>query len=333
MRDRERTVMSAGPWVGEGRAVPVDGRTPSEAIAAVGADWLVEKRPMHFDAVTGVNSDGTPHVVRVDVPKHNAVVRADTDECIGVTGNRVHTVLQNTDHGRFADEVGLPVDLVGTWKDGAGLFVQQRFGRDLAIGSDRLRPYVLSTNVHNGTGGFTVSLLGHRPPCDNMFPMAHRDALVRWSFRHTAVIGDRVRSAAVTLKRAATYFEALEQRGRELLAVPMTGRDFERVLDRLVPMPEITVNSDGTTEPASARAVTMAEKRRDEVRGIYRSDMVGDDIRPTAWGVVQTFHTDYVWGREAKGRSQAARQIANVADGAAVDYVARVEAAVLAVAS
>jgi hypothetical protein len=213
---------------------------------------------------------------------------------------------------------------MGPWKNGAGLLIQSHLGRELTIGPDKLQPYILSGNAHDGSSALFVSLMVHRFECDNMLSWLQKNAKVRWAIRHTQTMEYRMAEAARVLSKAATFFDEFEEHGRVLLDQDFSAAKFALLVDRMVPVPEGKVLADGSYKAPSARSVTVAERRREELHAIYRSDLVGD-IAPTRWGALQTFSTDDLWSRQARGRDHLTAQMERVADGRSATYLARVE--------
>lgn len=334
VKDESRKVLTDGPWIGAGTRIPMDGRSGAEALELAGMDFLVDKRPILFERATGMNDDGTMRVELDTITDHVAVCRVDTDECLGVVGSRVHKTLQNYEHVEFADAMSnaAPINLIAPWKNGAGMIVQSHLARDIVIGPMKVQPYILSSNAHDGSASLVAAMVGHVFACDNMHSQTMKGAPVRWTIRHTQSMGDRMKMAAATLRKAGQYWDRFEEHGRELLAMKMTPAQFSQILDTLMPIPQGKTKQDGTYVPPSPRSMTVAERKREEVRGIYASSMVGD-LQGTALGVIQAYGAWDLWSRGSRGRSHLVSQVERVTDGRSTDYLSRVEREVMRVTS
>ena len=324
--DSLRSVATDGPWIGLGHRIKMDGTSAVESLQRVGMDWRCDKREMSYPIESGINPDGTVHVSTNKVPNKVAVVRTDTDECLGVVGDRVHHVIQNEEHAEFADHLAgsAPVNFIGPWKDGAGLIIQSHLGRELTIGPDKLQPYILSSNAHDGSAALAVNLIAHRFACDNMMAWLQKNTKIRWTIRHTQTMEYRMGEAARVLSKAAVFFDRFEEHGRELVSQTMSAKQFTELVDRMLPIPTGETSKDGTYVPPSARSLTVAERRREEVHAIYRGEMVGE-VHGTRWGALQAFSTDYLWSMQSRGRDPLTAQMERVADGRSATYLARVE--------
>ena len=124
--------------------------------------------------------------------------------------------------------------------------------------------------------------------CDNTRNMAHADAaksgqIVR--VKHSKNSGMKLNDARDALQIVTTMNEEFASEIEHLLDWKITDKDFEKLLDGVVPAVEAG-DSKG-----SKRSSTMRTKKREEIITLYRSDERCSPWRDTAFGALQAFNT------------------------------------------
>jgi phage/plasmid-like protein (TIGR03299 family) len=285
------------------RIVPAEAREAAAMIAAADLDWRVEQHRLEAVVEREYQS------ARVPVPRHVANVRSDTRAVLGVVGEG-YEPLQNaaafafcdtiTDSGR-AHWIG-----AGATHGGARVHALMRLDREIKIGDaegEDVLPLLCFRNGHDGGLAVTVSVLPFRLACLNGMLLPVEGAERTWKARHTANVEGKLADARRTLGIAWRYYDQLERLGARLIRERMDGREFERFLVRLVPLPE--PKPDATD---GGRAVRNAERVREAIRTAYRAAPDLENVRGTQWGALQavTAYVDHVQPtRKRAGRTEA----------------------------
>src|SRR5262249_4720536 len=96
-----------------------------------------------------------------------------------------------------------------------------------------------------------------------------------------------------------TYYEEFEQIGNKLVNQVFTTADFERFLEKLVPMPQ---------KDSTDRKVANVMEVRGHIGGIWRSaDNLGN-IRNTKWAALQAVAEYADFGRPLRGKDDLAEK-------------------------
>ena len=306
IREAERPLWLGQTGAGWGELVhsvnPDEAQDAASMIAAAGLDWTVEQYPL--EAIVQDESES----VRVPVPRHVANVRSDSGAVLGVVGAG-YAPLQNrsafafcdaiTDSGR-AHWIG-----AGSTRGGARVHALMRLDREVRIGGaegEEVLPLLCFRNGHDGGLAVTVSVAPFRLACLNGMLLPLEGAERTWKTRHTAKVEATLADARRTLGIAWRYYDQLEQLGGRLLRQRLDGREFERFLARLVPLPEPAPDAS-----EGGRAVRNVERVREAIRTAYRAAPDLDQIRGTRWGALQavTAYVDHVQPtRRTAGRTQ-----------------------------
>lgn len=204
------------PWHGLGTEV-AEAPESKEALRLAGLDWKVRQEPIY----TGANE-------RVEGYKANV---RDTDrKTLGVVTDR-YKVIQNEEAFAFTDELlgeGVRYETAGSLQEGKKVWLLARLPHEYIITGDRISPYLLFSNTHDGSGAVRVALTPIRVVCQNTLNLALRTARRSWSMIHTGNIQQKMDEAKDTLLRAETYMDEL---GKELEALRMKKMTDQKVLD------------------------------------------------------------------------------------------------------
>lgn len=204
------------PWHGLGTEV-AEAPESKEALRLAGLDWKVRQEPIY----TGDNE-------RVEGYKAN--VRDKDRKTLGVVTDR-YKVIQNEEAFAFTDELlgeGVRYETAGSLQEGKKVWLLARLPHEYIITGDRISPYLLFSNTHDGSGAVRVALTPIRVVCQNTLNLALRTARRSWSMIHTGNIQQKMDEAKDTLLRAETYMDEL---GKEFEALRMKKMTDQKVLD------------------------------------------------------------------------------------------------------
>lgn len=275
-------------WHGMGNVVPADVVTAEEAITLGGLDWEVTQEPIFVELP---QRGWFGQHQRVQIPEYVANVRSTDLKVLGVVGQN-YVPVQNRGAFSFMDTLLASGDAkyhtVGSLKGGKRIWLLARLNRDILIGgeeSERIAPFVLLCNGHDGSMGLIVVVTPVRVVCWNTLSMALANAKRMWYTKHTKNVLDRVelaQDAADTLGLSYRFFDQLEAVGNKLIMEPMATNEFEGMLKRLIPLPRKKDDTD-----VGGRAFRSREEARQVILNIFRSEPNLANIRGTKWAAVQ----------------------------------------------
>lgn len=298
-------------WHGHGTVV--DGvMTTQEAFVKSGLDWPggVEKRALWVGA-EHVDENAVPaSMLRTiaaplsgeEVPEHSgrecwevlpepilvpdkhAVIRVMDNAVLGVVGDQ-YQVVQNVKMFNFLDALTTGEGSAARWESAGSL----RGGRqvwallnlpdsEITVGrGDKLLPYLLVTNAHDGSAACRVIPTTVRVVCMNTLQAAvagtFKDLTV--TIRHSGDISSKIADAQMMLARAGEMFEALGRLANQMDSMRVTKDTYAQIVEDLFPTPEDDAAPATKTRVENQRAL-LSQAVREEVKLLPSPDM-------TAW--------------------------------------------------
>lgn len=214
------------PWHGQGTRVE-EAPTSEEAIRLAGLDWGVEQSPIYL-------ADGT------EIEGSFANVRSSDNKPLGIVGNK-YKIVQNMEAFAFTDELlgeGVRYETAGSLKDGKIIWLLARMPEQIEILGDKVDPYMVFTNTHDGSGAVRVAMTPVRVVCNNTLNMALRNAKRTWSARHTGSISTKLDDAIETLGFANAYLNETKRTFEELYKVKVSEFNLYKMVSNLIPIDE-----------------------------------------------------------------------------------------------
>lgn len=245
------TMFSSGrqvPWHNLGIIVE-DAPTSADAIRLAGLDWEVNQEPIYL-------ANGT------EIKGRYANVRSSDGSPLGIVGDK-YKIVQNTDAFAFTDALlgeGVKYETAGSLKDGKVIWLLARMPEDIEILGDKVAPYMVFTNTHDGSGAVRVTMTPIRVVCNNTLNAAMRGAKRVWSARHTGSITSKLDDAMQTLQFAKSYIDATKETFEELHKVKISDFRLYRMVHDLVPI----------TDDMSERQKTNQTRVRDDILLRYK---------------------------------------------------------------
>ena len=186
------------PWDGLGKEIK--GAVSSrDAIKLAGLDWKVVQRVV-VDKKTNI-----------EIPNWKANVRDIDNQCLGMVTGR-YQIVQNEEAFAFTDSLlgeGVTYETAGSLNGGKRVWMLAKLeGRDLA--GEKIDPYLVFTNSHDGKGSVRVAMTPIRVWCSNTLNLALRKAQRQWSCTHTGDIGGKLEDARQTIMNSEKYLGALK---------------------------------------------------------------------------------------------------------------------------
>lgn len=236
------------PWHGLGIIVK-EAPTSADAIRLAGLDWSVVQEPIY----TNFN--------RV-VEGYRANVRSSDRKVLGVVSDR-YKVVQNVDAFSFTDELlgkGVRYETAGSLQEGKKVWLLARLPREYIIAGERISPYLVFSNTHDGSGSVKVSITPVRVVCNNTLNLALGTAKRSFSMIHTGNIQDKIQEAKDTLFLAEEYMDCLGVEFERLRRQKITDAQVKEYIESLLPMEK---------DPTPIQSKNIIRLREDMMRRYY----------------------------------------------------------------
>lgn len=214
------------PWHGLGTKV-MEAPTSKEALSLSELDWKVEQEPIYTE--TGNLISGFKANVR------------DTDQKIlGVVTDR-YKVIQNEEAFAFTDELlgeGVRYETAGSLQGGRKVWLLAHMPHEYIIAGERISPYLVFSNTHDGSAAIRVAITPIRVVCNNTLNLALNTAKRSWSTIHTGDIKSKLEEAKNTLFMANTYMDELGKEFENLRKKKLTDKQVMEYIELLIPLDE-----------------------------------------------------------------------------------------------
>jgi len=212
------------PWHGLGTRVEV-APTSADALKMAGLDWEVLQESIYTDAGDKIAG-------------YKANVRSTDKKVLGVVTDR-YKVIQNAEAFEFTDTLlgnGVRYETAGSLAEGKKVWLLARLPREYIIGGERISPYLVFSNTHDGSGAVRVAVTPIRVVCNNTLNLALDTAKRSWSMVHTGDIKGKIQEAKDTLFMAEEYMDNLGREFERLRKVQMTDEQVKEYIELLLPL-------------------------------------------------------------------------------------------------
>ena len=212
------------PWHGLGVVVK-EAPTSEEALRLAGLDWNVVQEPIY-----------TPFREKIEGFKAN--VRDSDRKVLGVVSDR-YKVVQNVEAFSFTDELlgqGVRYETAGSLSGGKRVWLLARLPREYIIAGERISPYLVFSNTHDGSGSVKVAVTPVRVVCNNTLNLALETAQRSFSMVHTGNISDKITEARDTLFKAESYMDRLGAEFEQLHQQKVTDAEVQKYIELLIPL-------------------------------------------------------------------------------------------------
>ena len=217
------------PWHGLGTKV-MEAPASEEALKIAGLDWKVLQEPIY-----------TMGKEQIEGFKVNV---RDTDRrVLGVVSDR-YKIVQNQEAFSFTDELlgeGVRYETAGSLQKGRKVWLLARMPHEYIISGERITPYLVFFNSHDGSGAIKAALTPIRVVCQNTLNLALSTAKRSWSMIHTGNIQGKIQEARDTLFMAEKYMDSLGKEFENLRKKKLSDRQVQEYIEILLPI------EDGST--------------------------------------------------------------------------------------
>lgn len=214
------------PWHGLGTMV-AEAPNSKDALRLAGLNWKVLQEPVYTENKELIQG-------------YKANVRDTDRKVLGVVTDR-YKVIQNEEAFAFTDTLlgeGVRYETAGSLQEGRRVWMLARLPREFIIGGERISPYMVFSNTHDGSGAVKTALTPIRVVCNNTLNLALRTAKRSWSMIHTGDISGKIEEAKNTLLLADEYMTALGQEFENLRKIKLSEKQVLDYIKSLLPMEE-----------------------------------------------------------------------------------------------
>lgn len=212
------------PWHGLGTMV-AESPTSAEALRLAGLDWNVVQE----DVLTPFHEA---------IPGYKANIRDTDRKVLGVVTDR-YKVVQNTEAFEFTDALlgeGVRYETAGSLQEGRKVWLLAHLPHEYIINGEKISPYLVFSNTHDGSGSVKVAITPIRVVCNNTLNLALATAQRSFSMVHTGDIKEKMKEAKDTLFMADEYMQELGKEFEELRRKKLSDADVNSYIEILLPM-------------------------------------------------------------------------------------------------
>ena len=229
---------------------------------------------------------GTP-IKRVRLSEWQAIGRDDTHEVFRVfkSGYSIHQYREwlLTTVANLVDD-SLAVASAGLLQNGGVAWVSIELPENIDTPAGfSIRPQLLATTSHNGSLATTFKMTATAVVCDNTLSWGLSNSGQMFKARHSKHSGFKLQTAREALDLVHVAGDDVVTAIDKLSNVTISDLQFERIVNKLVPMPSLATSNQA--------GVTRAENKQDRLRSLWQSDHRVKPWRNTALGVVQATNT------------------------------------------
>lgn len=214
------------PWHGLGVRVE-ESLNSEDALRTAGLGWKVKQQ----DIMT---------LDLKEIQGYKANVREDNDTVLGVVTDR-YKVVQNEEAFAFTDSLishGVTYETAGALSEGRRIWILAKLPDVYTLADERVDPYIVFSNSHNGTGAIKAAMTPVRVVCQNTLNLALNDAKRIWTTIHTGDIKQKLDEARSTLLLAGQYMGALSREVADMSLIRLTDKKVMQFIDELIKMPD-----------------------------------------------------------------------------------------------
>jgi len=272
----------------------------------------VRRRLFDWEALEGTveSSIITPEgVTRVADPTRKAIVRSDTKRILGIfkSGYQIHEydrwLINNVENLLDAD---LAIGSAGLLSGGAQAWVQIEMKDTLDVQGVEFRPFLTAATSMDGTMATQYVTGAQVVVCDNTLSTAvgvnaSEKFKVKHSSRSLNKIGDVREALGIIHTVADDFTEQVDM----LIDQTVTEMQMEQFLDEWAP-----------NDAMSARAQTMASRKRSDIWQLWNHDERVSPWKNTAYGVLAAVNTYGHHFQPVRNATRAERNAHNAITGA-----------------
>ena len=214
------------PWHGLGKRVN-EALNSKAALTEAGLDWNVIQVPIYTETKELIEG-------------YKANVRDTDRQVLGVVTDR-YKIVQNQEAFAFTDELlgeGVRYETAGSLQGGRKVWLLAHLPHEYIISGERISPYLVFFNSHDGSGAIKAAITPIRVVCQNTLNLALSTAKRSWSMIHTGDIKGKMQEAKDTLFMAEKYMDSLGKEFETLRRKKLTDQQVLEYIEILLPLEE-----------------------------------------------------------------------------------------------
>ena len=122
--------------------------------------------------------------------------------------------------------------------EGKRVWILAKLPNEYIVRGDRISPYMVFSNTHDGSGAIRVAITPIRVVCNNTLNLALNTAKRSWSTIHTGDIKSKLEEAKNTLFMANAYMDELGREFENLRQKKLTDKQVMDYIELLIPLDE-----------------------------------------------------------------------------------------------
>lgn len=260
--------------------------TAEDCLTDGGLDYQVITKPMTIEMPPLAGQEGSQSIV---VPDKYATVRTDTNQVLGVVGNR-YKVIQNSQAFTFFDAItggGEAIyETAGALGNGERIFISAKMPNYVTIDGtdDATEFYVLLTSSHDGNGSIKAIVTPIRVVCANTLSFALQNNINCVNIRHTSSAEANLKEAHRVLGITNLYAEEMNGLLNHMNSIKVSDAEAKEVINQLFPAKE-----DG-------EVTTRTQNLRNQLFEGYMTGTGQEGIIGTGYGLMQgvTYFTSHL---------------------------------------
>ena len=280
-------------WVQAGTAV--NAGSASEAAKQAGLDWTVSDKPLFAEIEpASIDMHGVSQALYKQVTNRNAMVRNDTNEIIGVVGDK-YKIVQNMEVfsalDTLVDSGDARYTAAGEYNNGANIWMVMELPVGVQVANDPHAAFLLVQSSHDGSCAVRIRPIIERLYCMNqvnrIIKGKHRNDYT-YTMKHTT--NSQLSVADIRNITQLTYdsIQEYETVAGVLLERKVDDRQVRNIFKAVWALPsEIEETPDHLLSQGQRRQRTIALNGRDSAWSIYSESATQENIRGTAFGAWQ----------------------------------------------
>jgi phage/plasmid-like protein (TIGR03299 family) len=257
-----------------------------EVLANAGLDYTVVKKPMYYAQRENY----------IEFPDKMFTVNESSNKILGVVSKK-YEVCQNREAFDFIDYIGKDnpdFEYVKAGETNGGLVYIIAKIADTTILGDKITPYIIFQNSHDGFNSIKATVSPLRIICQNQFNLSFRESSNTVRIVHSSQMDSKLITARNMMNDVVNYMDTFEGTAETLATKKVSHDTIIKIFNEVFKY---------NPEKMSNRQKDNFELSRAEFLSCYKSED-NQNFIGTAWGVVNGA-ADYLTHRKAKRQTSA----------------------------
>ena len=285
------TRLNTSSWTRGGTAV--EAGSASEAATQAGLNWEVQTVPIQAYRNRNVN----PYEVVTDyfqVPRKQGILRVDTEQVIGVVGEK-YKIVQNMEVfgalDSLVDSGEARYTAAGSYNDGANVWMIMELPNGVQVANDPHAAYLLVQSSHDGSGAVRIRPIIERIFCANQINKLITRGKTNdytYTMKHTTNAKLSVEDIRAITQLTYQSIQEYEQIADHLLTRRANHQRAREIFRKVWALPSTVEGKpyDMLTQ-GERRQQSIAYAARDKAFAIYHESPTQENIQDTDFGIWQ----------------------------------------------